>query len=96
MKPNINKGLFWDVDFDKLDYLINARFVIERVLTRGDLEDFKEIMRHYGKDNIRNEITKIRYLDKLTLNFCKIYFDLKEEELICCNTEPSIRELWNY
>lgn len=30
-KPVFEKRIFWDVDFDKIDYDAKARFVIERV-----------------------------------------------------------------
>lgn len=36
MKPILNKALFWDTNYDNIDYKKHARFVIERVLTRGN------------------------------------------------------------
>lgn len=38
-KPIFNRRMFWDVDFDKIDYDAKANFVIERVFERGDVED---------------------------------------------------------
>jgi hypothetical protein len=35
-KPVFNKRIFWDVNFEKLDYDLRANFVIERVFERGD------------------------------------------------------------
>ena len=38
-KPQFHRRIFWDVDFDKLDYDKRANFIIERVFDRGDIED---------------------------------------------------------
>ncbi len=43
MKPTLNKALFWDTDYQDIDYEKHARFVIERVVTRGNLKDWKEL-----------------------------------------------------
>ncbi|OQX99384.1 MAG: hypothetical protein B6I24_02695 [Bacteroidetes bacterium 4572_128] len=96
MKPILNKVLFWDIDYQSVDYEKHARFVIQRVLTRGNLEDWKELKRYYGKIKIKKEVIKIRYLDKKTLNFCIHFFNIKKEKFRCYNIEPSIRKLWNY
>lgn len=92
----LSKTLFWDTDISKIDYEKNARHVIERVLMRGKLSDWFAIKEYYGKERIKAEIVKIRYLDKLTLNFCSTYFHINKEQFRCYNTEPSIRQLWDY
>lgn len=92
----LSKTIFWDTDINKIDYEKNARIIIERVLIRGMLSDWFEIKKFYGTERIKNEILKIRYLDKVTLNFCCKYFNLSKEQFRCYNTEPSIRQLWNY
>lgn len=95
-KPNFNKALFWDTDYNSIDFKKHARFVIERVLTRGNLDDWNELNKLYEIDKIKEEVVKIRYLDKITLNFCHTYFNIQKEKFRCYNTEPSIRELWSY
>ena len=40
-KPQFHRRIFWDVDFDKLDYDKRANFIIERVFDRGDIEDME-------------------------------------------------------
>ncbi len=96
MKPNLNKALLGDIDYSKIDFEKHARFVIGRVLMRGNLQDWREIKRYYGIELIKKEVVKIRYLDKKTLNFCHIIFNIKKEKFRCYNTEPSIQKLWNY
>jgi len=96
MKPKLSKALFWDTDYNTIDYEKHARFVIERVLTRGNWNDWQELRMYYGLSKIKQEVVRIRYLDKLTLNFCHTFFNIQKENFRCYNTERSIRELWNY
>ena len=39
--PVFNKRIFWDVNFDTLDYDGKAAFIIERVFVRGDVPDIR-------------------------------------------------------
>ncbi len=41
-RPVFDRRIFWDVDFDRLDYDAKWRFVIERVFERGDVEDIRQ------------------------------------------------------
>ena len=36
---SLSKGLFWDVDPETVDEVKHRRFIIQRVLERGDFED---------------------------------------------------------
>lgn len=92
----LNSALFWDIDIDELDYQKHARFIIERVLTRGNWNDWQELKSYYGLLKIQEEALKIRYLDKKTFNFCHTFFNLNKEKFRCYNTEQSIQKLWNY
>lgn len=46
--PAIRRMLFWDTDFDKIQWGRNKRYVIERVMERGDEAEKQEIARFYG------------------------------------------------
>jgi hypothetical protein len=41
-KPLFDKRIFWDVDFENLDYDAQASFIIMRVFDRGDVEDIRQ------------------------------------------------------
>ncbi len=69
MNPNFSKALFRDIDIVNLDYQKYKRFVIERVLTRGNWNDCQELKTSYGMTEIQNEVINMRYLDKKTQNF---------------------------
>lgn len=45
--PKIRRILFWDTDFDNIDWGKSRNFVISRVLERGSREEQEEIARFY-------------------------------------------------
>lgn len=45
--PKIRRILFWDTDFDNIDWGKSRNFVISRVLKRGSREEQEEIARFY-------------------------------------------------
>lgn len=94
--PVISNQAFWDVDFDKIDFTENARFVIEKVITRGKLEDFISLRTYYGDEKIKQEIIKTRWLSDLDIYFCCTVFDLEPQQFRCYTTKQSNPELWVY
>jgi hypothetical protein len=44
----IRRGLFWDTDINKIEWLTHRRAVIERILERGNDQEKEEIKRFYG------------------------------------------------
>ncbi|MCX6307961.1 MAG: HigA family addiction module antitoxin [Bacteroidia bacterium] len=50
--PNIRKSIFWDSNFDFLDWGRYRNAVIQRVLERGDEAEKIEIARFYGIDHL--------------------------------------------
>lgn len=46
------KVIFWDTDFEQIDWNRNKRFVIERVYNRGNETEMAEIIRFYGKQEV--------------------------------------------
>jgi plasmid maintenance system antidote protein VapI len=59
-RPTISKlrrVLFWDTNFDKIDWELQKEAVIKRVFERGNEEEKKEITRFYGKEVINKIIS---------------------------------------
>lgn len=59
-RPAISKlrrVLFWDTNFDKIDWELQKEVVIKRVFERGNEEEKKEITRFYGKEVINRIIS---------------------------------------
>ncbi|WPU93730.1 hypothetical protein SNE25_30900 [Mucilaginibacter sabulilitoris] len=62
-RPDISKLrriLFWDTDFDKIDWQRQKNAVIRRVWERGNEDEKKEIQRFYGIDNIHATIKDLK------------------------------------
>lgn len=95
-KPKLSAQAFWDVNMDTIDYKKNARFVIEKVITRGKLEDFLSLRIFYGDEKIKQEIIKSRWLSNIDISFCCAVFDLKPQEFKCYITKQLNPELWIY
>jgi hypothetical protein len=82
-KPILNKRIFWDTDFDKIDYNKSWQSVIERVFDRGDIEDIRQARRYYGDDKVIEALTSAKYLFDETINFCSVIFDIPKEKFRC-------------
>lgn len=74
--------LFWDCDFEKIDPVKNRRFVIERVLALGDIDDFRQILEFYGAEKIKEVVLKSRALNLRSLNFWCLYFNINQEQCL--------------
>lgn len=62
--PSVRKSLFWDADFDKMNWAKYKNAVIKRVLERGNLAEIKEIIRFYHLST--DELLKLKTsLDKI-------------------------------
>ncbi len=56
---HIRKVLFWDTNFEELDWNKNRKAIIKRIFERGNDLEIKEIISFYGKDTIRKELEKV-------------------------------------
>lgn len=92
--PNLRRSLFWDVNYDGIDWQKNYRFVIERMLERGTFEEWQEIKRYYGLEKIRDTVVQARWLDNTTLSFCSNYFHVPKEQFRCYTLKSSNPAPW--
>ena len=95
-KPLFDKRIFWDVDFDKLDYTNKASFVIERVFERGDVEDIRQCRRFYGDEKIRVVLTKAKWLSLHTIYLACALFENELTDYQCYNTAQSNPAYFQY
>lgn len=79
------RSLLWDVDLENIDLHGDIRkLLVERVLERGEKEDFYAVIRFYGGlENFREIIKEIHYLSDRNIAFACTVFDLQKEELRC-------------
>lgn len=59
-KPKLRKSLFYDMNYEKIDWTRNRRAVINRVLERGNKVEKIEIIRLYGQAEVDRASVKIR------------------------------------
>lgn len=82
-KPIFNKRIFWDVDFEKLDYDKSYRFVIERVFERGDVPDIRACRRYYEEEVIRDVILNCKFLPERSMHLAACVIEREVNELRC-------------
>lgn len=75
-KPVFARRIFWDVNFDALDYDAKASFVIERVFERGDVEDIRQCRRYYGDEKIRDVLVNAKWLPEHRLHLASAVIDV--------------------
>jgi hypothetical protein len=85
----LGNHLFWDTDPAKVDPEKHARKIIERVVTRGRLEDWFMIRSYYGLDRIKQEALQIRSLDDKTLVFLSTVLKIPKTEFRCYSNRLS-------
>jgi len=62
LKPIFNKRIFWDVEFENIDFDQKKNFVIERVFERGDVEDIRICRRYYGEEKVTSALLNAKFL----------------------------------
>ncbi len=92
----LSNRLFWDTEPDNLEATKHKRYIIQRVLTRGTIEEFRSILDFYGKESVRGTVKEIRDLDNVTMHFCRDFFELPFEEMKCKILKQSQPQHWNY
>lgn len=55
----IRNAIFWDTNVNNIDLIKNKRFVIQRILERGNETEIGELIKLYGKPVIREELKEI-------------------------------------
>lgn len=94
MKP-LRKELFWDIKNRTVDADTHKQLIIERVLSLGNIEEFKFLLNHFSQEEIKQSIKSAGYLDPKTLSFVLSFFDLDKEDLKCCSNKQSAEKHWN-
>jgi len=95
-KPSISKRVFWDVEFESLDYEKDRFFIIDKVMNYGLWADFVATVRYYGKEVISKEIVKSPYLKKDVFNFLCFHLDLQPSDFECYTRRQLQEPHWAY
>lgn len=96
MQPILRPSLFWDTDISKLDLQRHRKAVVERTLMRGTKEEFDVVLRYYGWETVRRIVLEARYLDKYSLAFCSVLFQVPKTEFRCYKLAQSNPTHWDF
>jgi hypothetical protein len=92
----LRPSLFWDSDVETIDLIQHKEAIIERTVLRGRLEEFQELRRFYGDNEVKDAVLNARWLDKTTLAFCSTLYKTSITEFRCYKLAQSSPEHWNY
>lgn len=95
-KPIFHKRIFWDVDFEKLDYDAKANFVIERVFERGDVPDIRNCRRYYGDEKVTSALLNAKFLPEITMYLASAVIDRPLKDFRCYKLRQSNPTLFPY
>lgn len=90
----IRDHLLWDCNLETFDYNTGKSIVVERVVQRGNMDDWLTIFNLYGVDIVIEEIKKIPYLNAKDLNFVHKIFEIPLNELKCYSKKPLQDRHW--
>jgi hypothetical protein len=93
---NLSKVIFWDADFEAIDWQLKAAYVIERVVNYGSSQDWKTIKNYYGMERIRIITLQLRDLAPQTLSFLSCILDIPKENFRCYIWKQSFPQLGNF
>ncbi len=91
----IRKSLFWEYDFEKIDWQQMRNLVVQRVIERGRIDDFYAILNLYGIEGVKQAIKHLPYLNPKDLSFVCNIFELQKEQLKCYTNKPLTNQHWN-
>ncbi len=94
--PLFNKRIFWDVEFDAIDFDKKAAFVIERVFQRGDVDDIRTCRRYYGDGKIETVLTNAKWMPLAAIYLACALFSNELTDYKCYNTAQSNPTHWMY
>jgi hypothetical protein len=95
-KPIFDKRIFWDVNFENLDYDLRASFVIERVFERGDVDDIRHCRRYYGDEKVTQVLLKAKFLPEHRIHLASAVINKPLQAFRCYILRQSNPELFPY
>jgi hypothetical protein len=95
-KPVFNKRIFWDVNFEALDYDKKSSFVIERVFERGDVDDIRQCRKYYGDERVSESLLNAKYLPLSTTYLAAAVIDRPLTDFRCYKLRQLNQGLYPY
>lgn len=90
-----SSNLFWDANPSELSMDEHSRYIIQRVLEYGEMDDWRLINKYYGLEKIVAECKQMRTLDPVCLSFICTISHTQENDYRCYHFRQSYPTLWN-
>ena len=74
-RPNIPARLLWESDYENFNFDKSYKIVIERVLERGNMDQWREMVRYYSKEQILETIEWSAQLEERDKNFSRFFLN---------------------
>lgn len=88
-------NLFWDADTSELSMDTHSRYIIQRVMEHGQMNDWRLINHYFGLDKIVEECKQMRTLDPVCLSFITAVSHTNQEDYRCYHFRQSFPTPWN-
>ena len=93
---DFSPNLFWDADPADLDFSKHMKYVVQRVLERGTLDDMRHMFSMYGFDNVVATSKTLRSLDPVSFSFIVNLSGQPKESFRCYTLKQSSQAPWIY
>ena len=93
---DFSPNLFWDADPADLDFSKHMKYVVQRVLERGTLDDMRHLFSMYGFDNVVASSQTLRSLDPISFSFIVNLSGQPKESFRCYTLKQSSQAPWIY
>ena len=74
-RPNIPARLLWEFDYENFNFDKSYKIVIERVLERGNMDQWREMVGYYSKEQILETIDWSAQLEERDKNFSRFFLN---------------------
>ena len=91
-----SNNLFWDADPADMDLQRNKRYIVQRVLERGTVEDLRAVFHIYGLENVVAAAKSLRTLEPRALSFISCVAGEPKENFRCYMQKQSKQAPWIY
>ena len=86
---DFSPNLFWDANSNEIDFDRNKKYVVQRVIERGTLDDMRHIFALYGFDDVVDISKTLRTLDPMSLSFIANLSGQPKESFRCYTNKQS-------
>ncbi len=94
-KPNLKKRLFWEYDFEHINWREEAAGIIGRVIERGTHDEWEELVKYYGRVQVIDILkNSIKFLPDEIITDVSEYFEINPRDMQCYTSKQSRKGHW--